>query len=374
MKLFVLPAGYILDAYGTLIYRSVATCFMTLALILTAISSPSTSGMLFPAMILLGICGFDLLIGNFQIANLTISARSLVINLLDGFYSSSAVVWLLIKIAYENGISLRTSFICLSICTVLLWIRTFFLMPVRGIPSSIPEENYKYTLFDLFIRKDTHNYEKIENEGTCCKIQGFSTKFQTHLRNPLFWSNAFWYSFIVLRLIFYYGTMVTWLEGITPPSRVSFLINISGIIICCAALASPLNGAATDLVTKYFLRKYALGTASACGLIVSTLITNLSYLGLSIAVVTKQTYLSFVMLVLTQTCVFGSSDSFLAILFPAEDFGKLFGCNEIIGGLIALLQFPLFKLSILYDPSFDIVNYSFVGICIFICHSPIVVV
>ena len=78
MKLFVLPAGYILDAYGTLIYRSVATCLMTLALILTAISSPSTSGMLFPAMILLGICGFDLLIGNFQIANLTISARSLV--------------------------------------------------------------------------------------------------------------------------------------------------------------------------------------------------------------------------------------------------------------------------------------------------------
>ena len=171
-----------------------------------ALLSPSSSVMVFPALILIAISGIDLLVGNVQIANLSESARCMVIILLDGFYSSSPVVWLLIKLGYEHGVSRRNSFIFLSCCTVFLWIRTYSLMPLRRLTSPCPKENHKYTPYDLLVRgKDTQNYEKIEYGGTCCKCQGFSTEFRTHLRNPLFWSNAFWYCCTMLRLIFYFG-------------------------------------------------------------------------------------------------------------------------------------------------------------------------
>ena len=97
-----------------------------------ALLSPSSSVMVFPALILIAISGIDLLVGNVQIANLSESARCMVIILLDGFYSSSPVVWLLIKLGYEHGVSRRNSFIFLSCCTVFSVDSNLFLNAVAS--------------------------------------------------------------------------------------------------------------------------------------------------------------------------------------------------------------------------------------------------
>ena len=52
-------------------------------------------------------------------------------------------------------------------------------------------------------------------------------------------------------------------------------------------------------------------------------------------------YISFVLHVVLRTFIYGGASAFVSLLFPQQHFGKLFGITLFLGGLAALLQFPL---------------------------------
>ncbi|MEE6523186.1 hypothetical protein FKM82_021954 [Ascaphus truei] len=78
-----------------------------------------------------------------QVGNLFGLRRSTVITLYNGAFDSSSVIFLVVKVLYQSGISLRTVFLTISSCCVCHIVRTLFLMPKTHVPFPLPE-GYRY--------------------------------------------------------------------------------------------------------------------------------------------------------------------------------------------------------------------------------------
>ncbi|XP_069769638.1 uncharacterized protein [Narcine bancroftii] len=70
------------------------------------------------------------------IGNIFGSKRSTVITIYDGAYDSSSAVFLIVKVLYEAGISLRSIFLFISCLSLLHTVRTIFLLPINTHPLS----------------------------------------------------------------------------------------------------------------------------------------------------------------------------------------------------------------------------------------------
>ncbi|CAI9622391.1 unnamed protein product, partial [Staurois parvus] len=73
-----------------------------------------------------------------QVGNLFGAQRSTIITLYNGAFDSSSVILLIVKVLYQNGISLRTLFLFLTCCSGIHILRTFFLLPKGHIPYPVP--------------------------------------------------------------------------------------------------------------------------------------------------------------------------------------------------------------------------------------------
>ncbi|XP_056891674.1 solute carrier family 43 member 3a isoform X3 [Takifugu flavidus] len=162
-----LPNGFLFDRFGTRVTRLLAICLYTTGTLLVAFSSSAFSELLFVAAPCLAVGGILLLLTNMQVrllwhrmisrlrflnpvvggkvGNLFAAHRSTIITLYNGAFDSSSAVFFIIKILYECGISLRTSFLFLSSCSIIHLLRTLFLMPNSHIPYP-PPEHYSYGL------------------------------------------------------------------------------------------------------------------------------------------------------------------------------------------------------------------------------------
>ncbi|XP_008588775.1 PREDICTED: solute carrier family 43 member 3-like, partial [Galeopterus variegatus] len=137
------PTGYIFDRFKTTVARLIAIFFYTSATLTIAFTSADTALLLFLAMPMLTVGGILFLITNLQIGNLFGKHRLTIITLYNGAFDSSSAVFLIIKLLYEQDVSLRASFIFLSVCSVWHVGRTFLLMPRGHIPYPLPP-NYSY--------------------------------------------------------------------------------------------------------------------------------------------------------------------------------------------------------------------------------------
>ena len=126
-----LPLGYMLDRYGTWIFRSFITILFTLGCGLLAASTPFTSGLLYPSFSLIAISGNALLVSNLHVANLVKSFRGLIWTFSN---APSAVVFFLVKKGYDADFELQHLLLILPFITIFSWIRTFLLMPKKIYP------------------------------------------------------------------------------------------------------------------------------------------------------------------------------------------------------------------------------------------------
>ncbi|XP_030417704.1 solute carrier family 43 member 3 isoform X3 [Gopherus evgoodei] len=139
------PTGYIFDRFGTMPARLLAISFYTGGTLLIAFSTAATALILFPAMCLLSIGGILLILTNMQVGNLFGKHRSTIITLYNGAFDSSSAVFLVVKLLYEQGLTLRATFLFLSACSAWHLTRTFCLMPRWHIPYPLPP-GYAYGL------------------------------------------------------------------------------------------------------------------------------------------------------------------------------------------------------------------------------------
>ncbi|CAL1602134.1 unnamed protein product [Knipowitschia caucasica] len=355
------PNGYIFDRFGTTVTRLLGIFLYTTGTLLVAFSSAAFSEMLFPAMCCISVGGILLLITNMQVGNLFAGHRSTVITLYNGAFDSSSAVFLIFKVLNEQGISLRTSFLALSMCSVIHITRTFLLMPRSRIPYPLPEKftyghvncgkenSYNVEKFERI--KDEANQSKKENEtDSALPQEGLAQSFKSCVLSWLFFWHLMWLSIMQLRHYLFIGTLNPTISRLAndDPDLVSKYTNAFAMTQLCGVLCAPWNGVIMDrhkgtpLAPGETEREVDL-RSSVMSLFVTALQCVCFSVCASVPVLPLQ-YLTFALQVINRSFLYGGNAAFISMAFPSCHFGKLYGLIMSLSGVLSLLQYPCFAL------------------------------
>ncbi|XP_037378136.1 equilibrative nucleobase transporter 1 [Talpa occidentalis] len=365
------PTGYIFDRFKTTVARLIAIFLYTTATLTVAFTSADSAVLLFLAMPMLTVGGILFLITNLQVGNLFGRHRSTIITLYNGAFDSSSAVFLIIKLLYEQGISIRASFIFLSVCSIWHVGRTFLLMPRGHIPFPLPP-NYSYGLCARNgateeQRETAASSPKLELPSQECLSQKTESPDPEQPQPPpqprSFWSYAFsrrfawhlvWLSVIQLWHYLFIGTLNSLLTNLARGNRtlVSTYTNAFAITQFFGVLCAPWNGLLMDrLKQKYQKEMKKTGSSASavalCSTVPSLALTSLLCLGFALCAsvpVLPLQYTTFVLQVISRSFLYGGNAAFLTLAFPAEHFGKLFGLVMALSAIVSLFQFPIFTL------------------------------
>ena len=376
--------GIVLDRYGTWIFRTIVTSSLTLGYILLTLSSPCLSNLLYPVLILFGMSCKGIMMSNFQMANLAEAFRGSILTLTNGLFSSSVVVFFLVKKGYDYGTSLKTIVLILTLLSSLVWIRTYLILPKKIIPFPLPSGEIKFGWREISCFQKRTQYRDdlcsassdIENSENT-PAQNDETNnilFKDALKNVLFWTNMFHYILISVRISFFFSSVLTWLRSFQHPEQISTLIDEFGFSLFFGVCASPLNGIIID-----FLRKVMRSSTPDDKILnlkasfVSMLITSVLSILHSVFVLLQSTYGTFVFHLLTRGFVHGGLSAFIASNFPFYHFGKLFGLTGLVTGIFGFSQYGIFQIVINFDTEFYYVNIAFLIACILTLIHPLVI-
>ncbi|XP_017287925.1 solute carrier family 43 member 3a isoform X2 [Kryptolebias marmoratus] len=361
-----LIVGFLFDRFGTLVTRLLGISLYTTGTLLVAFSSAAFSQMLFPALSCIAVGGILLLLTNMQVGNLFAAQRSTIITLYNGAFDSSSAVFLIIKVLHEQGVSLRSSFLAVSLCSTVHVARTFLLMPRTHIPYPLPQS---YTYGVNCGKDDTYNVEQVERmrETSSSQDQDFSGKNQTTRdggreetgKELSFWScvrswfflwHLLWLSLMQLRHYLFIGTLNSTLNRLadSDPTLVSRYTNAFAVTQMCGVLCAPWNGLILD---RHKGKPRADGEmeqeADLRASFLSLLLTSVQCLLFSVCAsipVLPLQYLTFILQVLNRSFLYGGNAAFISIAFPAAHFGKLYGLVMSLSAVVSLLQYPCFAL------------------------------
>ncbi|XP_061076373.1 equilibrative nucleobase transporter 1-like isoform X3 [Conger conger] len=310
-----LLSGFLFDRFGTMATRLLAITLYTTGTLMIAFSHPDISFILFPGLSFIAFGGIMLILTNIQVGNLFHAHRSTISTLYFGAYISSAIIFLIVKVAFENGISLQHAFFFLSACSIIHLMRTFILMPKMHIPYPLPE-GYTYgpncgqtkcntCCFPKRTRDNTEPVQGEEGIENATSEQG----------NPQ-----------------------------QTPQTVSHYTNIFAYTQFCGILCAPLNGLIID---RFKGKQRAPGEteeeSNLRSVVLSLFLTALQCLLFSICAtipVLPLQYLTFVLQVFALSFGVGGNAAFISIVFPVCHFGKLNGVVNAVLSVVLLLQFP----------------------------------
>ncbi|XP_061100565.1 equilibrative nucleobase transporter 1-like isoform X2 [Conger conger] len=367
---FAFFLGYVFDRYGTTAARILGISLYTTGTLLVAVSSPATSSLILPATSLIDVGGILFLMTNIQVGNLFGRYRSTIITLYNGPYDSSSSIFLIFKVLHEQGVSLRSSFLFMSSCSVIHLLRTFFLLPKTHIPYPLPE-NYTYggscshpsLRLELTEMREAGVGEHVEGErGTQTDPSGGEALQQsehTPVKDPSFRScvlsgfflaHLVWLSLMQLRLFLFIDILNPIVERLADgdPALVSRYTNAFGFTQLCGVFCAPWNGLLLDRQKKKWqakgkTEKEAGLRSSALSLFITSLLCLLFSVCASIPVLPLQ-YLTFALQVVSTSFLFGGNAAFISIAFPSCHYGKLYGLMSTLSAVVLLLQFPLLML------------------------------
>ncbi|XP_023124452.2 solute carrier family 43 member 3a [Amphiprion ocellaris] len=355
--------GFLFDRFGTMVTRLLAISCYTTGTLLVAFSSAASALLLFPALSCIAVGGLVLLLTNMQVGNLFAAHRFTIITLYNGAFDSSSAVFLIVKVLYEQGISLRSSFLFLSISSVIHVLRTFLLMPRTHIPYLLPQ---CYTYGVHCGKANTYNVEQVEKLGAGAMMVSQetptpedSTETKDTEKVTSFWScvlswfflwHLLWLSIMQLRHYLFIGTLNPKLNRLadSDPQLVSQYTNAFAVTQLFGVLCAPWNGLIMD---RHKGKPLAAGETeqeadlrSSC---LSLFLTSLQCLLFSVCAsipVLPLQYLTFILQVLNRSFLYGGNAAFISIAFPSCHFGKLYGLVMSLSAIISLLQYPCFAL------------------------------
>ncbi|KAF7707090.1 solute carrier family 43 member 3b [Silurus meridionalis] len=364
-----LPNGFLFDHFGTTVTRLLGISIYTTGTLLIAFSNAALSILLYPALSFIAVGGILFLVTNMQVGNLFGARRSTIITLYNGAFDSSSAVFLVVKLLYQNGFSLRTSLISLSCCSIVHLIRTFLLMPRRHIPYPLPE-NYTYGLKcgdaqtyeinesnNVNGKRNTQKYEatetspfKEDNSSNTNHLDTAERTFKSCIFSWLFLWHLLWLSIMQLRHYLFIGTLNPMLNHLTAGdhSLVSTYTNAFAFTQLCGILCAPWNGLIMDRNKgkprgKGQSESEADLKAAILSLCVTAIQCVLFSLCAAIPLLPLQ-YLTFILQVLNRSFLYGGNAAFISIAFPPAHFGKLYGTIMALSAVVSLLQYPCFSL------------------------------
>ncbi|KAM8813958.1 equilibrative nucleobase transporter 1 [Rhynchonycteris naso] len=360
------PTGYIFDRFKTMVARLIAILLYTSATLVIAFISADSALLLFLAMPMLSVGGILFLITNLQIGNLFGKHRSTIITLYNGAFDSSSAIFLIVKLLYEQGISLKASFIFLSVCSAWHVGRTFLLMPRGHIPYPLPP-NYSYGLCSRSStreKKKTPESEKLDLQSKefvspAEEIRGSGwpeepRSFRSYALSRRFAWHLVWLSVIQLWHYLFIGTLNSLLTNLASGDKalVSRYTNAFAITQFFGVLCAPWNGMLMDRLKQKYQKEARKTGSSALAVALSSAVPSLALTSLlclgfvlcaSVPILPLQ-YVTFILQVISRSFLYGGNAAFLTLAFPSEHFGKLFGLVMALSAIVSLLQFPIFML------------------------------
>ncbi|XP_072239839.1 equilibrative nucleobase transporter 1-like [Leuresthes tenuis] len=383
--------GYLFDRFGTMVTRLLGISLYTTGTLLVAFSSAAHPQILFPALSCIAVGGIFLLITNMQVGNLFAAHRSTIITLYNGAFDSSSAVFLIIKLLHEQGVSLRSSFLVLSLCSIVHVARTFLLMPTAHIPYPLPQD---YTYGVDCGKANTYSVKQLERDATMTVSQEFSRadtasqgdqtetqdtgkemSFRSCVFSWFFLCHLLWLSIMQLRHYLFIGTLNPKLGRLagSDPDLPSEYTNAFAVAQLCGVLCAPWNGLILD---RHKGKPRAAGEteqeadlrSSCLSLFLTSLQCLLFSAFASIPLLSLQ-YLTFVLQVLNRSFLYGGNAAFISIAFPSCHFGKLYGLVMSLSAIFSLLQYPCFTLvkgGLRGDPLYVDITLTLLTLLVFI--------
>uniref|UniRef100_UPI00398F33EF equilibrative nucleobase transporter 1-like n=1 Tax=Pristiophorus japonicus TaxID=55135 RepID=UPI00398F33EF len=364
------PSGLLFDHFGTMVTHVLAIFLHTTATLIIAFSTAASAALLFPALCLMAVGGRCFFMTNFQVGNLFGNKRSTVITLYNGAFSTSSGVFLLVKVLYEAGFSLRPMFLFISCLSCLHILRTCLLLPRTHIPYPLPEE-YSYGIqvqrpesgnlvteaipvFGFFrisekkIRrsKSRHPWAEFRAEGNEEEIPSF----RSCIFSKLFLTHMLWLSIMQLRLNLFIGTLNPMLSLLASGDsrQVSRFTNAFAFTLLCGIFCAPWNGLIMDRHKRPpsdSTVSQRLADMKSAVLSLTITVTQSILFSISAAIpVLKVQYLTFILQLVNSSFLYGSHTAFTAITFPPRHFGKVYGLLLALAAIVNLLQYPCFIL------------------------------
>ncbi|XP_065447427.1 equilibrative nucleobase transporter 1-like [Chrysemys picta bellii] len=208
--------------------------------------------------------------------------------------------------------------------------------------------------------------------------------FRACVFSKLFFWHLMWLSVMELRHYLFIGTLNPMLEHLAAgdTTLVSTYTNAFAFTQLCEVLCVPWNGLILDR-HKRGRRKDGSAKGGSDSLadlhscILSLAVTVLQCVAFSVCAsvpVMPVQYATFILQVLSRSFLYGGNAAFLAIAFPLERFGKLYGLVMGLSALVSLLQYPCFALikgPLSDDPFY--VNTGLIIVILLAFLSPLVV-
>ncbi|XP_032084108.1 solute carrier family 43 member 3 isoform X3 [Thamnophis elegans] len=339
------PTGYIFDHFGTTVARLIAISSYTMGSLLIAFSSAATAIMLYPAMTFISVGGILLILTNMQVGNLFGKHRSTIITLYNGAFDSSSAIFLIIK-EFKDW---RTRLNCPGIS------HSYHTYEEQGSPKITVADEAQDS-------NNLHDESALKGEQATIKDKGDTDtgadakqppvkSFRKCIFSMLFFWHLVWLSVMQLRHYLFIGTLNPMLRKLANEdnSLVSSYTNAFAFTQLCGVLCAPWNG----LILDWHKHRQKKGegapdpVADLRSCILSLTITVLQCLAFSICAsipVLPVQYATFILQVLSRSFLYGGNAAFLAIAFPPEHFGKLYGLVMGLSAVVSLLQYPCFIL------------------------------
>ncbi|NXB39477.1 S43A3 protein, partial [Eulacestoma nigropectus] len=325
------PMGVVFDRFGTTAARLIAISLYTGGTLLVAFSTPEMAVLLFPAMSMLSVGGILLILTNMQVGNLFGNYRSILITLYNGAFDSSSSVFLIVKLLYEHGLSLRAMFLFLAACSAWHLLRTLFLMPRTHIPYPLPPD-YDY---GLQCRGRSRSYRTYKEK----QPPGEAGPEETPLEPPKprgagagkgrGGGAAPGTPFRACACSWLFAWHVAWLSR--------------GGVLCAPGTGLTLDrhkrGKGPRPEGNWALAALADLRSAVLSLVVTVAQCLLFSVFAAVPVLPVQ-FGTFVLQVISRSFLYGGNAAFLAIAFPPQHFGKLYGLAMALSALVALLQYP----------------------------------
>ncbi|XP_072164387.1 equilibrative nucleobase transporter 1-like [Diadema setosum] len=409
--------GFVIDKVGMRITRifillGLFGSYLTIAALLS-----HSSYVLFPTMTVIAGCGMTLITVNVQVGNLFGPGKGTVISWLNGCVSVAVIVFYVMKVAYESGISPSTSFYFLAGSTILLLVN-ILLLPKDRIPWPLPP-GYNFQSMDQSMGKGVvngtcpggeakplrsdHDLKTIHYKNSsatkekadlssdprkrCFYAAQELTEALKKRRYPnvracifsaFFWLFVFWFSVLQLNIFFLFGTFNPLLTRRSNGNdmQVSEYTNIFLLLQTSLLVLSHVMGLIWDRNKLGFCRKKA-GTcrgpyddlADACSPLALTTIMSIGYSALLLLPSLRIQILTFTLVLLVMSVLWGYANAYITVVFPMDIFATLNGIIRTISGLVTFLQFPLFRIIQVYfddDPFYVIMGLIICDVLTFV--------
>lgn len=366
------PIGTMFDKFGTMTTRLIGASLFLFGNILL-LSVQNNHSLLYPALCLVACSGLFFLTCQQQSGNLFDESRGKVLSMINGAMDSSSSFALALFTIYSYA-GFKMTFMVFGAFSILIVIRTLLFYTKTSIPYPLPQ-NYEIDppIGFCLPKKNSHSdriieeeksaleetsSESIEEDGTNEIVPEFFS-MEVFL-SPLYASSVLFFVTQVYRVYIFLATMSNSTAEIILKQNHTVIdlpsenyriddteaMNIAndmvtsfGLVQALGVMFAPLNGFIIDkLMVKTEGAKYkTLCVSMFCCTFLGSLFSFIAVLPFA-----NLQYAAFLFSVIHRAFVYSGNAAVIAMCFPPQYFGKLYGFSQFATALSGQLISPTF--------------------------------